>query len=153
MNYLYLTHTITICLYVVMCHAQEVISLFVSLGTIYHDWGMSFVISSLQMTEYCFGHHLRFIVHIRLSHFLLCNLCTCGSSINLVQFYISNEAKCMWLRCIHLNTAAYFWYHESTVCLFLYFMKVGEKNINSRVCMYPLSSVSDLVRAFHFPII
>lgn len=114
MNYLYLTHTVTNCLYVVVCRVQEVTSLVVSLGTIYHDWGMSFIINSWQLAEYCFGHHLGFIIHIHLSHFLLCNLCTCGSSTNLVQFYISNEAKCMWLRCIHLNTALYFWYHEST---------------------------------------
>lgn len=138
------------CLYVVMCHVQEVTSLYFSVGTIY-DWGMSFVVTSWQLVEYCFGHHLRFIIHIHLSHFLLCNLCTCGSSTRLAQFCISNEVKCMWLRCIHLNTAVYFWYHDSTTLFIVFFMKVGERNINSRVCMYPVRSVLDLVRAFHFP--
>jgi hypothetical protein len=97
---------------------------------------LSFVISSLQMAECC-CHHLRFIIRIHLSHFPLCNLCTCGSSASLVQLYISNEVKYRWLRCILLNTGVDFWYHESTN-LFIVFiiMKVGERNINSRVCMY-----------------
>jgi hypothetical protein len=129
------THKITICLYVVMCHVQEVTSLCVSLGTIYHDWGLAFIISSWQMTEYFFCHRLRFIIHI--PHFILeMKQSICDSVLHTSE---------------HFSIFLVSWENYFVYCF--YFMKVGERNINSRVyvCMYPLRSVSDLQEHSTFP--